>query len=252
MTASTYPSAIAGPERRYRLYRPPCFGQDGRAYPVLYLFHGSVQDENHWDRLGIGETAERLIAAGEIPPLLIVMPDGGWIAQGTSGGPGSFEAVVTQELLPHIEGLGCVWAEPAGRAIGGLSRGGYWALEIAFRHPDDFASVGGHSAALLDTHADSDVNPQFTGLSGALGDLRIYLDIGANDYVIANVIRLHQDLEAAGVAHAWHLNQGGHEDAYWSAQTEAYLRWYAAPWPAVRESYPTCALNPAATPPGES
>jgi enterochelin esterase-like enzyme len=237
----TYPSAIAGPQRNARLYLPPCYGVDGRAYPTLYLFHGSVQDDSHWDDLGVDEAAGALITAGEVPPLVIVMPDGGWIAQNSSGGPYSFEGVILNELIPHVERTTCAWAAAEGRAIGGLSRGGYWALEIAFRHPEQFASAGGHSAALLDTAAGPDVNPQYTGLSRSLGDLRIYFDIGADDYLIANIRRLHEDMVAAGVPHTWVLNEGRHEDGYWSEHAADYLRWYAAAWPLDRLSFPACA-----------
>lgn len=236
----SFTSATAGREHPYRLYLPPCFGADGRVYPTLYLFAGNIHNEGKWDELGIDEAAEVAIAAGEIAPLLIVMPAGGWLADNTSGGPASYESLVVNELIPHIEATSCAWAEPAGRAIGGISRGGYWALEIAFRFPEQFVSVGGHSAALFDSFAGPEVNPQQTALRNDLGDLRIYLDIGDNDHVRVNTIRLHDDMVAAGVAHEWYLNAGRHEDAYWSAHALDYLRWYGEEWPVARESYPLC------------
>jgi enterochelin esterase-like enzyme len=240
VVAGSFVSATAGTVHPYRLYRPPCYGQDGRAYPALYLFAGNIHGEGKWDELGLDEAANAAIAAGEIAPLLIVMPAGGWLADETSGGPGSYESLVLDELIPHIEQTTCAWADPAGRAIGGLSRGGYWALEIAFRFPEEFLSAGGHSAALLDTFAGPDVNPQQTALSRELGDLRIYLDIGASDFLRANTIRLHEEMAARGVSHEWLLNEGEHNDAYWSAHTVDYLRWYAAPWPLERTAYPPC------------
>jgi len=236
----SYPSPTVGGPQNVRAYLPPCYGDDGRAYPALILFGGNIHDETIWDQLGVGEAADDLIAAGEIPPFIIVMPDGGPIANNTSGGPGSYESVILNDLLPWVESNFCVWPDPAGRAIGGLSRGGYWALEIAFRHPHLFASVGGHSAALLDQYAGPAVNPQQTALNNDLGDLRIYLDIGRDDYLRANTIRLHEEMEAAGVPHTWVLQDGRHEEAYWSAHVEEYLRWYAAPWPADRRAYPQC------------
>ena len=235
-----YPSPTAGDPQNVRVYLPPCYADDGRAYPALILFGGNIHDETIWDQLGADEAADQLIAAGEIPPLLIIMPDGGWMANNTSGGPGSYETVVLDDLLRWVEANFCVWPTPAGRAIGGLSRGGYWALEIAFRHPDRFASVGGHSAALLDTFAGPAVNPRQTALSNDLGDLRIYLDIGRDDYLRANTIQLHEEMEAAGVPHTWVFQDGRHEEAYWSAHVEDYLRWYATPWPAERSAYPGC------------
>lgn len=235
-----YPSPTAGGPQNVRVYLPPCYGDDGRAYPALILFGGNIHDETIWDQLGADEAADDLIAAGDIPPLLIVMPEGGWMADNTSGGPGSYESVVLDDLLPWVEANFCVWPEPAGRAIGGLSRGGYWALEIAFRHPHLFNSAGGHSAALLDTFAGPTINPRQTALTNDLGDLRIYLDIGRDDYLRANTIQLHEEMEAAGVPHTWVLQDGRHEEAYWSAHVDDYLRWYAAPWPLDRSAYPPC------------
>ena len=224
----------------YRIYRPPCYGQDGRFYPTLYLLPGNIHSDAVWDELGIDEAADTAILAQAIPPLLIVMPNGGPLANNTSGGPNSYEALILDELIPFIEATTCAWPDAAGRAIGGLSRGGYWALEIAFRHPDHFASVGGHSAALLDTQVGTDMNPQHTGLTNDLGDLRIYFDIGRDDYLIANIQRLHEEMAAAGVAHTWALNDGRHENAYWSAHLADYLAWYTAPWPEDRNLYPPC------------
>ena len=144
------------------------------------------------------------------------------------------------DLIPHVELSYCAWPEAAGRAIGGLSRGGYWALEIAFRNASEFAAVGGHSAALLDVAAGPTVNPQTTALTGNLLNLRIYLDIGRNDWVFENVYQLHEDMLAAGILHVWRLNEGDHSDAYWSAHAPEYLRWYAQSWPAGRNQYPPC------------
>lgn len=238
--SANFTSAAAGGNHAYRVYLPPCYGLDGRVYPTLYLFAGNIHDESKWDALGLDEAADEAIMAGEAAPFLVVMPAGGWLADNSSGGPGSYETLVLDELIPHVEATYCASPEPAARAIGGISRGGYWALEIAFRFPELFRSVGAHSAALLDSHAGPTMNPQQTALHNDLGALRIYLDIGAGDYLRANTIQLHDDMTAAGVDHDWRLNEGRHEDAYWAAQIPAYLRWYVMPWTQERDAYPAC------------
>jgi enterochelin esterase-like enzyme len=207
------------------------------------MLPGNIHTDSVWDDLGLDDTAEAGIKRGEIPPLLIVMAAGGQLANYTSGGPWSYESVIMDDLIPYIESTYCAWQEPAGRAIGGMSRGGYWALEIAFRHPDQFASVGGHSAALLDLYGGADVVPQATGLANDLGDLRIYFDIGENDWVIPNVRKLHEDMESAGKAHDWVVNEGRHEDAYWASHTKEYITWYSEPWSIQRDTYPLCMLE---------
>lgn len=243
ISQTTFPSAIAGPQRNVRIYQPPCYGRDGRNYPTLYILHGNARREEEWDVLGLDDAAEEGFRDGSLPPMLIVMPDGSGIGDRTSGGPWSYEAVVVDELIPFVEAHYCAWRAPAGRAIGGLSRGGYWALEIAFRHPKLFASVGGHSAALLDP-AGPGINPQFTGPNNDLGDLRVYLDIGDRDWLRTNTVRLHDDLTAAGVSHTWLLHEGGeHNDLYWRTHLTEYLAWYAAAWPSQRARYPLCRLE---------
>ena len=224
----------------YRIYLPPCYGQDGRVYPVLYALGGNIHDDSIWDQLGLDEAAETAIQNGLIPPLLIVMPAGGQIANQTSGGPYSYEGVVMNELLPHIESNYCAWPEPAGRAIGGLSRGGYWALEIAFRYPATFASVGGHAAALVDTYAGPALDPKYTALTSDLAALRIYLDAGQSDWYLAQLQVLHNNLLSASRDHAWIIQEGSHDNAYWSAHVTGYLDWYAKPWSRERDNYPLC------------
>ena len=170
------------------------------------------------------------------------MPDGGDISQDSSGGANSFEGVIINELIPSIEENYCAWRDPSARAIGGLSRGGYWALEIAFRNPRLFASVGAHSAALLDEAAGSDLDPAVTGLAANLENLRIYIDVGKNDYTRAPIQALHESLEKAGKEHQWVLNEGSHQDAYWSAHLRDYLSWYTEDWPDDESLYPDCLL----------
>ncbi len=222
----TLDSAVAGEPMRYRIYLPPCYDDDDRAYPTLYMFGGNVHDDAIWDVLGLDEAAEAAIMAGEIPPLLIVMPDNGWLANTTTSGPKSYEGFVIDELIPHIEATWRAQADRDGRAVGGVSRGGYWSLMMAFRRPDLFRSVGAHSPALIDSHAGPAEDPAITGATNDLGDLRIWIDIGERDPYLAQARPLHEALSAAGVAHEWLVNPGTHEEAYWRAHLGEYLRWY--------------------------
>ncbi len=241
MVTGTFPSAILGMDQPYRIYLPPCYETSGRLYPTLYLFHGNIHTDSHWDELGADEAADAGIASGTLPPFLIVMPFGGEIANNTSGGDRSFEGVVLHELIPFIEDRYCAWPEPAGRAIGGLSRGGYWSLEIAFRQPDMFAAVGGHSAALFTEPAGPAYNPLSTGLDPRLIGLPIYLDIADRDWLRQGVFDLHAAMEEAGIPHVWQLNIGAHEDAYWRVHVDEYLVWYASHWPADESGFPPAA-----------
>ncbi len=242
MVTGTYQSEASGISP-YRIYLPPCYGEGDRVYPTLYMLPGNIHTDSGWDDLGLDEAAENAINQGDIPPLLIVMAGGGHLSNFTSGGPWSYETLIMEDLIPHIESNYCAWPDQAGRAIGGMSRGGYWSLEIAFRHADQFASVGGHSASLYDLYGGPDVVPQSTGLANDLGDLRIYFDVGENDWVIPNLEKLHEDMDEAGIEHEWVVNEGWHENAYWASHTEEYMSWYSEPWSMQRASYPLCALD---------
>ena len=242
IVTGTYPSEIVGASP-YRIYLPPCYGEEENVYPTLYMLPGNIHTDSVWDDLGLDDAAEAAIKRGDIPPLLIVMAAGGQLSNFTSGGPWSYESMIMDELIPFIENNYCAWREPAGKAIGGMSRGGYWSLEIAFRNANQFASVGGHSASLYDLYGGPDVVPQSTGLTNDLGNLRIYFDVGENDWVIPNLRKLHEDMEEADIDHDWVVNEGWHENDYWASHTREYITWYSEPWPMLRDTYPTCTIE---------
>ncbi|WP_322798056.1 alpha/beta hydrolase [Thermoflexus sp.] len=221
---------MMGVEIPYQVYLPPC-RSSARRYAALYLLHGYPYDQTHWDQLGIDEALEAGIRAGRWPPFLVVLPgfpDDLYV--GTSGGPGSVEAAMMEFLIPHIEAHYPV--EPArwARAIGGISRGGVWALEIALRHPEAFASVGGHSPALSVNRAPPIYDPFLLAQEADLRGLRIYLDAGDADWALEGTQRLAMILEARGIPARLEVHPGGHEDALWARALEAYLDFYTEPW----------------------
>jgi enterochelin esterase-like enzyme len=228
----TFFSAIIGQEQPYRVYLPPCYDfHDGR-YPVLYMLHGYPFDDSHWDEIGIDEAADAGIASGTLPPFVIAMPgaDNEGSYTNTSGGPGSFEAVLLDEFMPFIEAAYRVADVAEGRAIGGMSRGGVWSLEIAFRNPDQFAAVGGHSVALNVNRAPPVYDPLYLAADPAIRSLRIYLDVGQGDWTLPGMEELHAALTAADVAHDYYVYEGYHDDSYWSENVAEYLAFYTADW----------------------
>lgn len=224
------PVPSMGLEIPYRVYLPPCRGP-GQRYPTLYLLHGYPYDQNHWDQLGIDEVLEAGVRAGRWPPFLVVLlgfPDALYVR--TSGGPGSVEAVMMEVLIPQIEAR--YPAEPArwARAIGGISRGGVWALEIALRHPEAFASVGGHSPALSVNQAPPVYDPFVLAQQADLRGLRIYLDAGDGDWALEGTRALAALLQARGIPVRLEVHAGAHTDDLWANSLEAYLDFYTEPW----------------------
>jgi enterochelin esterase-like enzyme len=232
----TYSSQILGRDVPYRIYLPPCYDAEERSYPVLYLLHGHPFDEWHWDRLGADETADSGIRSGAYPPFIAVMPNCDSSEEGifanTSGGDSSVEGLIVNELLPHIDRTYRTWPQREGRAIGGISRGGVWSLEIGFRRPDLFAVVGAHSAALAVNYPHPIYDPLNLAAEPAVASLRIWLDAGDADWARVGVDELHRILDEHGVAHEYVLGEGSHENAYWSRMLPAYLAFYVADWPA--------------------
>ncbi len=229
-----------GGRRYYTAYLPPCYGQQGRAYPVLYLFHGSVQTDSHWVELGLPQLMDAGIQSGAYPPFIVIMPFNDTVGNNTSGGDRSVEGITLNALIPFIDAHYCTWAAPQGRSLGGISRGGYWALMIAFRQPHLFASVSGHSSHLRLETDKAEYNPLATYAEADLSRLRIWLDWGEKDFLYFGQKTLHESLLAAGIAHDARLHEGRHNTAYWLAHLQEYLDWHATAWPPMPILYPAC------------
>jgi enterochelin esterase-like enzyme len=227
-----YFSQVTGQEEPYRVYLPPGYDQGDRRYPVLYLLHGYPYDETHWDRLGVDEAADRRIVEGTLHPFIIVLPgaDVGGLYVTTSGGAGSFEEQLVNELMPHVDATYRSVQIREARAIGGISRGGVWALEIAFRHPDAFGIVGAHSPALSANRAPSVFDPFVLMKEPGVGTLRIYLSAGDADWARQATVELHQALEKEGIASQLAIHAGVHQDQLWREHLDEYLTFYAAGW----------------------
>ncbi len=242
LITETLPSAALGVNLPVHIYLPPCYDGELHSYPVIYLFRGT-DGYGNWVKNGLPEAADLQVGLGMLPPFVAVMPatdessaNGGKFRY-SSQGKASWEGFVVNELLPAIESKYSVWQTPAGRAIGGISRGAYWSIEIGFQHPDLFGIVGGHSPAIT---ADLLIGapPGFSMLSLArsveeLKMLRIHLDAGNRDWAQSGVRALSADLRAAGIVHTTSTGEGMHSDAYWKSRMTDYLAFYTATWPRI-------------------
>ncbi len=235
-------SAAVGRTLPYRVYLPPGYDSTpDQRFPVLYMLHGWGGDERQWERLGLLTAAERMIRAGELPPLIIVMPRGEqayWMDH--SGGGPRWGRYVAAELVAEVDRRYRTEPVRERRMIGGLSMGGHGALQLALNNPGTFGAVGAHSLVLR-RYAEA---PQYFGdeayfrrfdpvsiirsrPESARGPA-LWIDIGTADGWRERAEAFHLQLEAAGITHGWQLAPGGHDDAYWTANMETYLRFYAA------------------------
>ncbi len=212
----------------YRIYLPPCYDeQPERSYPVLYLVHGMYNDDSQWDRVGVPDTANQLISNGEVPPFIVVMPrDRVWVEP--SGD--NFGKAVAQALVPWIDAHYRTISDRAHRAIGGLSRGAAWAVDIGLSRSDLFSRVGVHSGFVFTTDL-VQISLWVKNTPQALLP-NMYVDLGDRDgpEVSQGSAWLEDFLTQHDIPHEWHLFLGEHEEAYWQAHVEDYLRWYALEW----------------------
>lgn len=237
---SHFPSEFGGPTRDYHIYLPPCYGEDGRVYPVLYLFHGSVQNDTHWVDLGLISVLNDNMLNGNYPPFIVIMPDNGVLGNITSGDERSIEGITLNALLPYIEENFCTWNDRRGRSIGGISRGGYWALMIAFRHDHLFGSVSAHSSHLRLETDKAEYNPLSTYATANLTQLRIWMDWGEDDFLRLGQQQLTLLLQNADANLDSHINPGGHNEQYWQSHLPEYIDWHAATWSTNRQDYLPC------------
>ena len=196
------------------IYLPPCYNSYTERLPVIYLLHGGNTDETQWPDLRVQAEADALIANGA-QPFVVVMPGGNYQA-GID-----YAAFVLSDLLPLMNDQLNIRTDAAGRAIGGISLGGYWALNIAFRHPDQFAAVGGYSPVVAEG---SDDLVALAGTAAGLDRLRVQLNVGDADALVASTRRLATALEARGLDVSFTINPGGHNRPYWRSHTSDYLR----------------------------
>lgn len=133
----------------YEVYLPERYDSSKLTYPVLYLLHGNNGNRHDWLRLGkIQATADALIASGDIPPAIIVMPDAGasWFVDRRE----KMETAVIRDLLADVEKNFRALPAREGRLIGGLSMGGYGSLRFALKYPEMFAAAALLSPAIYD------------------------------------------------------------------------------------------------------
>jgi enterochelin esterase-like enzyme len=189
------------------------------------MLHGLGSNDDQWIRIGIDQAADRLISSKQLPPFLIVMPyDVSW------GQPNEdpFDEALIEELIPAVDVHYATRASSSNRAVGGLSRGAAWALHLGLTYPEIFGAIGAHSLPIF--WADTGLVPKMLAAVPP-GDMpRIYLDIGRGDPELSTVEDFEALLAKQDILHEWHLNNGYHEEAYWSAHLEQYLRWYAEGW----------------------
>ena len=203
--------------------------------PLLVLLHGRGGSPE--DML-----SEELFAAieseGERAPI-VVLPDGGEASYFHDRAEGRWGSYVVEEVVPGATERFEVDEERL--AIGGISMGGFGALDIARLHPDMWCAIGGHSPALFRSGADTTEgsfddaedfarHDLFSSLreSGNLyGDIPVWIDVGRDDPFYDAVSDFRELLEGAGAEVRFIGPAGGHNESYWWAHIDEYVGFYS-------------------------
>jgi enterochelin esterase family protein len=219
-----YRSTTTGQHREAHVYTPPGYDSNPTLrYPVLYLQHGSGEDQTSWTRQGKANLImDNLIAEGKARPMLVVMEQGYAVKAGQAApAPGTragdaFGDLVVHDLVPMIDRTYRTLADRQQRAIAGLSMGAGQAMQIGLANLDRFAAIGSFSGG------NRSFDPK-TSYAGAFADSRrvnrtldlLWIGCGTEDRLYPGAAALHQALDAAGVRHTWFEGPGSHEWQVW-------------------------------------
>jgi S-formylglutathione hydrolase FrmB len=259
-------SAILKHPVRYCVYLPSGYDagatqHPARRYPILYFLHGLGDNEQTLFNSGGWTLLDDLRNQGKMGDFLIVAPEGR-----RSFYVNSFDESVRysdfflQEFLPQIEKKYRVVPGRAGRAISGISMGGYGALRFAFAHPELFSAVSAQSAALItespqELDAASQTGSPLMGVlapvfgkpinvphwqqnspfvlakrnAAALGKMAIYFNCGQEDNYgfEKGAAALHDELQKEKVKHEYHAYPGDHGVTYFMSHFAEVMEFHS-------------------------
>ncbi len=237
-------SKILGMDRKYAIYLPPDYETSGRTYPVLYLLHGSGDDQTGWVQFGeVQHITDNAIKTGTSTAMIIVMPDANTGRRGyfnDVNGDWRYEDFFFQELMPFIEKTYRTKTEKRYRAISGLSMGGGGTFMYALRHPELFAAACPLSAStgplsleeaktnlrrnnssLPDTAITTYYNRHSAlALINNMPDsakkaVRWFIDCGDDDFLYEGNSLVHIAMKKKDIPHEFRIREGAHNWTYW-------------------------------------
>ena len=238
---------------RYCVYLPSGYDagatqHPSRRYPVLYLLHGLGDNEGTLFNSGGWTLLDDLRKQHKMADFLIVSPEGRRsFYVNSADGSVRYSDFFLQEFMPHIERAYRIVPGRSGRAISGISMGGYGALRLAFAHPEMFSAVSAQSAALItqtpqELDAASRTGAPLTAVLAPvfgkpidvlhwnnnspfllakksavpLRKMAIYFNCGQDDNYgfEKGAAALHDELQKEGVTHQYHPYPGDHSLTY--------------------------------------
>ena len=248
LTFRWYDSPKNDKQRRLAIYTPPGYEAGEETYPVLYLLHGMGGDEEAWIELGrAAQVLDNLIAAGKARPMIVVMPNGN-VSQEAAPGEGSSGWVKPSFLLPRTMDGQFEYAfdeiiqfvdtnyrtrpNKSGRAIAGLSMGGFHAVNISRYYPQTFDYMGLFSPAL---HVDITAYPDAVAYHDVDEKLRqqlangyqlYWIRVGVEDFpdLLAGIVAHKNKMDALGMPYDAADTPGGHTWKNWRDYLVAFVQ----------------------------
>ena len=225
-----YDSPALGLERRMTVYTPAGYETSGKHYPVLYLLHGMGGDEEAWISLGrTAQILDNLIAQGKAKPMIVVMPNGNASQEAAPGESsrgmvpptmqlpktmeGSYEQAFP-EIVKFIDKNYRTIKSKSGRAIAGLSMGGFHSLHISKQYPDMFNYIGLFSAAIMPNKEVS--SPIYENMGGKLkvqfdkNPALYWIAIGKTDFLYKANEEYRKLLDEKGYKYTYYESDEGH------------------------------------------
>jgi enterochelin esterase-like enzyme len=221
----TYLSTPLKRPRRLYVYTPPQYDSEpSRRFPVLYLRHGSGDNEENWSDTGrAGVILDNLIAQHKAVPMLIVMPngdtDGSWAGGSSPEGIELLTQEMLSDIIPMIDRTYRVAPGRENRAITGLSMGGGQAFTMGLKHLDLFAWVGEFSSGLV-SDTDFRLDKYLPGFLDHPDDVNrklklLFLSCGAEDPRYPGQLDLADNLKRHNIRYFWYATPGVHEWKVW-------------------------------------
>lgn len=229
--------------RRITIYTPPFYEQSNSSYPVLYLLHGMGGDEEAWQTLGRAtQIIDNLIAEGKAEPMIIVMPNGN-ISQTAAPGEsdlgfkkpdfrlpktmdGTYEKTF-MDIINFVDSNYRTKTDKAGRAIAGLSMGGYHSLHTSRYHSNTFDYIGLFSAAIMpnqNTSTDIYNNITETLLKQKENGYKLYwIGIGKDDFLFDANVEFRKMIDDINFKYTYKETEGGHTWRNWRIYLTEFL-----------------------------
>jgi enterochelin esterase-like enzyme len=223
----------------FEVYLPTDYSTTARRYPVVYFLHGLPSGATAYQAFGFVEQALDKIGK----PAILVFPQGARLNEPdpeyVDHRPGDrWETAIAGELPVIVDSLYRTIPKRNGRAIVGLSAGGFGAMHIGLAHLNTFSVIESWSGYFhptdptgtkaLDLGPDNDVHQQLLASHATLRRLQTTIDFYVGDgdsRFLAENKELNLELGRAGIAHVFRIYSGGHEQKLWQR--------YAAPWLAL-------------------